>query len=154
MTTRGIEQLKASAVDFERLDYEPLEGGVRYAAKVLDIPARTVVKSLVFVSDHGQFVFALMTGDGNVSTKKLARAAAYKRVSPASPHDAERITGYRIGGISPLGAKRPLPVVLDECAAREPWLTINAGDRGVLVRLQTADLIALLRPRIADIRIE
>jgi Cys-tRNA(Pro) deacylase len=154
MTTRGIEQLKTAHIEYVRLDYEPLEGGIRYAAKVLGLPSHVVVKSLVFESDGGEFLFALMTGDGHVSTKKLARVTACKRVEPASPHDAERITGYRVGGISPLGAKRALRIVLDERALHEPQLVINAGDRGVLVRLNTPDLVALLRPRIADIRVE
>ncbi|UCF09619.1 MAG: Cys-tRNA(Pro) deacylase [Candidatus Bipolaricaulota bacterium] len=154
MTTRGIEQIKAAGIAFRRLDYEPLKDGVRYAAGVLDIPFHAVVKSLVFAADDGQFLFALMTGDGNVSTKKLARAIGRKRVQPASPHDAERVTGYRVGGISPLGSRRALPTVLDAHAADEPWLVINAGDRGVLVRLETADLIALIAPQIADIRVE
>jgi len=154
MTTRGIEQLKAAGVHYRRLDYAPRETGVRYAASVLGLAPRTVLKSLVFVTEGGEFLFALMAGDGNVSTRKLARATCSKRVAPASPHDAERVTGYRIGGISPLGAKRPLPVVLDARAAALPRLAINAGNRGTLVQLRGVDLIEQLRPLIADIRVE
>jgi Cys-tRNA(Pro)/Cys-tRNA(Cys) deacylase len=153
VTTRGIEQLRARGIPFERLDYDPIEKSVRYAAAVLDLPQSRVLKSVVFASNAGRFVFALMAADGNVSAKKLARAVGAKRMAPASPRDAQRITGYRIGGISPLGARERLPVVLDVRASREPWLVLNAGDRGVLVRLGTSDALTVLTPLIADIRI-
>jgi Cys-tRNA(Pro)/Cys-tRNA(Cys) deacylase len=153
MTTRGIERLKCLGIPFERLDYDPRKKGVRYAAAALDLPPQRVLKSLVFESDKGRFVFALMSGDGNVSARKLARAVGCKRMRAAAPRDAQRVTGYRIGGMSPLGARTQLPIVLDGHAAVEPWVVINAGDRGVLVRVGTEELTAALDPLIADIRV-
>jgi len=154
MTTRGIELLKSKGIPFQRMDYDPHERGVRFAAAALQLRKCAVLKSLVFSSDSGEFVFALMAGDGNVSAKKLARVTGHKHVAPASPRDACRITGYRVGGISPLGSRQRLPVVLDARAIAEPMLVLNAGDRGVLVRMRTADLIAVLTPLIADVRVD
>jgi Cys-tRNA(Pro)/Cys-tRNA(Cys) deacylase len=121
---------------------------------VLGLPLEIVVKSLVFQADNGSFLFALMSGDGSVSEKKLARASLHKRVAPASPHDAQRITGYLVGGISPLGAKKPLPVFLDSTVASHTEVVINAGARATLVRLETTDLISATHAIIADIRVE
>ena len=154
MTTRGIEELKNVGVEFSVLSYRPEETGAEYAARALGLPPREVIKSLVFQEDSGGFVFALIDGAGRVSGKKLARACGCKRVLPASPHDAERVTGYQVGGISPLGAKRALPVFLDAETAKNDTVVINAGARGTLVRLATADLIRITNATVADIRKE
>ena len=105
MTTRGIEVLKKLNIPYQVVTYDHREKGARYAAQALGLPLEIVIKSLVFHADDGSFLFALMSGEGSVSEKKLARASGHKRVAPASPHDAERITAYQVGGISPLGAK-------------------------------------------------
>ncbi len=109
---------------------------------------------MVFHADDGTFLFALIAGDGNVSERKLGRVTGHKHIAPAAPHDAERVTGYMTGGISPFGSRHRLPVVLDEAAARRPSLVINAGARGTLVRLATSDLIAATAAVVADVRSE
>jgi len=152
MTTRGIEYLKKDGVPHEVLAYRHEVKGVRYAAQTLGLPDEIVIKSLIFQANDGSFLFALMSGDGNVSEKKLARASSHKRVAPASPHDAERVTGYQVGGISPLGAKQPLPVFLDSAITAHPEVVINVGARGTLVRHASKDLIELTDAIVADIR--
>ena len=154
MTTRGIEYLNKCGVKYEVLTYRHDTKGAKYAAHALGLPPEIVIKSLVFRADDESFLFALMSGDGSVSEKKLARASNHKRVAPASPHDAERITSYQVGGISPLRAKNPLPVFLDCTAASHPEVVINAGARGTLLRLVTTDLVSVTHAIIADIRIE
>ena len=154
MTTRGLERLKEARVPFEELTYRPDEEGVRFAARSLGLNEETVIKTLVFRADGREYLFALMGGDGHVSEKKLARSSGHKQVSPASPRDAERVSGYEIGGISPLGAKRRLPVVLDRALTEHASVVINAGARGTLVRLAVVDLIALVDAMVADIRVE
>ena len=154
MTTRGIERLNELGIPQQVLTYDHREKGARYAAQALGLPLEIVIKSLVFHADDGSFLFALMSGEGSVSEKKLARASGHKRVAPASPHDAERITAYQVGGISPLGAKRDLPVFLDEAVAPHEEVVINAGVRGILLKLSTADLIRTTQATIADIRVE
>ncbi len=154
MTTRGIEELKNAGVEFSVFTYRHEKKGTEYAAHALGLPPREVIKSLVFQEDSGGFVFALIDGEGRVSVKKLARACGCKRVLPASPHDAERVTGYQVGGISPLGARRALPVLLDAETAKNDTVVINAGARGTLVRPATADLIRMTDATVADIRTE
>ena len=154
MTTRGIEYLNKCGITCEVLTYRHKVKRAKYAAQALNLPPEIVIKSLVFQADDGSFLFALMSGDGNVSEKKLARASLHKRVAPASPHDAQRITSYQVGGISPLGAKKPLPVFLNRTVASHPEVVINAGARGTLDRLATTDLINVTEATVADIRIE
>jgi len=151
LALRGIQLLKEQAVEHEILTYRFVKGA-RAAADALDIPHETVVKSLVFRADDGIFLFALLGGDANVSLRNLGRASGHKHVEAASPRDAERVTGYQVGGISPLGARKKLPVFLDETTATHDYLVINAGGRGTLVRLATSDLIRLADATVADIR--
>ena len=154
VTTRGIEYLNKCGVRYEVLTYHHDRKGAKYAAHMLGLPPEVVIKSLVFQADDGSFFFALMSGEGSVSEKKLARVSNHKHVAPSSPHDAERITAYQVGGISPLGAKSLLPVFLDRTTASHSEVVINAGARGTLVRLATTDLVSATNASIADIRIE
>jgi len=154
MTTRGIEQLKKADVRFEILPYRHEVKGAKPVAEALNLPEEIVIKTIVFQADDRPFLLALMGGDGTVSEKKLARVSSHKHVSSAPPRDAERITGYQIGGIGPFGLKRPLPVFLDEVTAQHDEIVINAGARGMMIRLSTADLIRLTEATVADIRVE
>ena len=154
MATRGIQTLRDAGIAHEPLVYRFDRKGARLAADALGLDHGEVLKSLVFRADDGSFLFALIAGDSNVSERKLGRATGHKHVEPAAPADAERVTGYLPGGISPFGSRRSLPVVLDDAAARRFTLVINAGARGTLVRLSTADLIAATHALVADIRVE
>jgi len=137
---RGIAFLKQQGVAHDVLTYRFVKGA-RAAADALHVSHDQVVKSLVFRADDGSFLFALLGGDANVSLRNLGRASGHKHVEAASPRDAERVTGYQVGGISPLGSRTNLPVYLDETTAAHDSLMINAGGRGTLVRLATRDLI-------------
>jgi Cys-tRNA(Pro)/Cys-tRNA(Cys) deacylase len=152
MPTRGLHLLRTRGIEHEVLTYRYVRMGARIAADAIGLPREIVLKSLVFNADDGSFLFVLVGGDGSVSSRKLGRATGYKHVEPASVRDAERMTGYQVGGISPLGAKRSLLVVLDEATARYPSLVVNAGARGTLVRLATRDLVELTDALIADVR--
>jgi Cys-tRNA(Pro)/Cys-tRNA(Cys) deacylase len=154
MATRGIQALREKGIAHEVLTYRYDRKGARLAADALGLSHADVLKSLVFRADDGAFVFALIAGDGNVSVRKLGRVTGHKRIDAAAPHDAERITGYQTGGISPFGSRQILRVILDATAASRPSLVINAGARGTLVRLATSDLVATTGATIADIRIE
>jgi Cys-tRNA(Pro) deacylase len=152
MATRGIQYLRQRGIEYEVLKYRYDKMGARIAADALDLPHKIVLKSLVFRADDGSYLFALIGGDASVSTRSLGRATDHKHVEAASPRDAERVTGYQIGGISPLGSRQVLPVILDERTATRPSLIINAGARGTLVRVATTDLIRVLSASTADIR--
>jgi Cys-tRNA(Pro) deacylase len=149
MATRGIQYLRERGIEYEVLKYRYDKMGARIAADALDLPHKIVLKSLVFRADDGSYLFALIGGDASVSTRSLGRATDHKHVEAASPRDAERVTGYQIGGISP---RQVLPVILDERTATRPSLIINAGARGTLVRVATTDLIRVLSASTADIR--
>jgi len=152
MTTRGIEFLKEQGVSYEMLAYDYGASGARAAAEALGLPHAEVVKSLVFQSANRSFVFALIDGDGNISTRKLGRASGQKHIAASAPRDAERVTGYQVGGISPLGTRKALPVFLDKATASHDAIVLNAGARGTLVRVATADLIRLLNVAVVDLR--
>lgn len=152
MTTRGIHALRDAGIEHEVLTYRYVRMGARIAADAVGLPHEVVLKSLVFHADDGSFLFALVAGNANVSTRKLGRTTGHKHVEAAAPRDAERVTGYRVGGISPLGSRHEFPVILDERTAAHPSLVINAGARGTLARVATSDLIRALDASIADIR--
>jgi len=152
LATRGIQALRELGIEHEVLTYRYDRMGARIAAKAVGEPEEIVLKSLVFRADDGSFLFALIASDENVSTRKLGRATGHKHVEAAAPRDAQRVTGYLVGGISPLGARQELSVYLDRETARQPALVINAGARGTLVTLATDDLIRATDARLADLR--
>ena len=151
MSTRGIYALREANVEHEVLEYRYDRVGARLAAAAVGRPEAEVLKSLVFHADD-DFLFVLVSSDASVGTRKVGCATGHKHVEAAAPRDAQRVTGYLVGGVSPLGARRLLPVLLDETTAHLPHLVINAGARGTLVRLATADLIRLTDATIADVR--
>lgn len=144
--------LRERGIPHDVLVYRYDKKGTGPAADALGLPHDDVVKSLVFRTDAGGYLFALLAGDATVSVRKLGRATGRKTVEPATPRDAERLTGYLVGGMSPLGSRQTLPVILDETTAGRPHIILNAGARGTLVRLATSDLIALTGATLADIR--
>jgi Cys-tRNA(Pro)/Cys-tRNA(Cys) deacylase len=152
VSTRGIYALRELGIDHEPLVYRYDKMGAEIAADAVGEPHGVVLKSLVFRTDDGSFLFALIASDAVVSTRKLGRASGHKHVETADPRDAQRVTGYLVGGISPLGARQRLPVFLDRETARQPSLVINAGARGTLVKLATDDLVRATDARLADFR--
>ncbi|MGD9676436.1 MAG: YbaK/EbsC family protein [Candidatus Bipolaricaulia bacterium] len=144
--------LRERGIPHDVLVYRYDKKGTGPAADALGLPHDDVVKSLVFRTDAGGYLFALMAGDATVSVRKLGRATGHKTVEPAAPRDAERLTGYLIGGMSPLGSRQTLPVILDETTAARPYIILNAGARGTLVRLATSDLVAVTGAILADLR--
>ncbi len=126
------------------------EGGAERAADELGVEPQRMFKSLVATAGT-ELVFALLAADTVLSLKKLAAAAGTKHAEMAAPREAERATGYQVGGISPLGSRKRLPVFLDAGAQRFERICLNAGNRGHIVELATADLIRLTGARLADL---
>jgi Cys-tRNA(Pro)/Cys-tRNA(Cys) deacylase len=152
VATRGIQVLKSLGVEFDVLTYRYDKMGARIAAEAIGEPEDIVLKSLVFQANDKTFVFALISSNANVSTRNLGRVSVHKHVEAAAPRDAQRVAGYQVGGISPLGSRTALSVYLDEITSRHDHLIINAGGRGTLVRLSTSDLIKATGAIVADIR--
>jgi len=120
------------------------------AAEALGAPPGEVLKTLIVKAD-GKPACVVLASDREVSMKKLAAALGAKACEMAPPVDAERITGYRVGGVSPFGQKKRLPTVIDAPAAALPRAYVNGGQRGLQVRLAPADLVRLLEAVIAEI---
>ena len=132
-----------------RYDYRG-DGGAEQAASDLGIEPERMYKSLVATAGT-ELVFALVAADAALSLKKLAAAAGAKHAEMAAPRDAERATGYQVGGISPLGSRKRLRVFLDEGADRFERICLNAGNRGHIVEVGTADLVRLTGASVVDL---
>jgi Cys-tRNA(Pro) deacylase len=146
-TTPAILALKAQGADFSLHPYTYEEkGGTRVSAQKLGVDEHCVIKTLVMEDETGQPLIVMMHGDKEVSTKALARILGVKTISPCKPQIAHKHTGYLVGGTSPFGTKKPLPVYMEETIAELPEILINAGSRGLLARLSPAQLICLLNP--------
>ena len=145
--TPALRVLQQAGVEFEPLPYDYTEhGGTAHAAAELKVDEHQVIKTLVMADDRGQALIILMHGDREVSTKALARTLGVKSVDPVTPDKAFKLTGYQVGGISPLGARQALPVYVERTVLDLPDIYLNGGRRGLLVRLKPRDLAGLLDP--------
>ncbi len=145
--TRALGRLGAA---FDVHEYDHREKGAEFAAAALGIPLQRFAKTLVVEVD-GQPAFVLMPGDRELSLRALARQAAGRAAAMADPATAERLTGYRTGGISPFGSRRALPVHMDASLLEHERIALNGGRRGVIVELASADARRLLDARVADL---
>lgn len=145
--TPAIRRLKAEGAPFtlHPYDYED-KGGTATASAALGIPEHRVIKTLVMEADSGKPLIVLMHGDRQVSLKSLARQIGAKTVQPCPAQKAEKVTGYSVGGISPLGTRQTVPVYMEATIADLPEIYINAGKRGLLFSMITQDLIRILHP--------
>ncbi|MDX6591276.1 MAG: Cys-tRNA(Pro)/Cys-tRNA(Cys) deacylase [Gaiellales bacterium] len=150
--TRGTTELRRAGIDHRVLEYAYESGGAvaERAAEQVGVAPERVFKSLV-AGAGDELVFALLPATAELSPKKLASAAGSKAARMADPRDAERATGYQIGGISPLGSKRRLRVFLDASASEHTDICLNAGRRGALVEIRTDDLVRLTGAVLADL---
>jgi Cys-tRNA(Pro) deacylase len=146
-TTPAILVLKAQVDDFTLHTYKYEErGGTKRGASQLDVDEHCVIKTLVMEDETGKPLIILMHGDKEVSTKSLARALGVKSISPCKPAIAEKHTGYKVGGTSPFGTKKAMPLYMEATIANLPEIFINAGSRGLLARMPSAELIRILKP--------
>ena len=132
-------------------DYDPNADRIgMQAAEALGVPPSQVLKTLIVRAD-GKAACVVLASDREVSMKKLAAALHAKACEMMPPADAERMTGYRVGGVSPFGQKKRLPTVLDAGAAQLDQAFVNGGQRGLQVRLAPADLVRLQDATVAEI---
>ena len=147
--------LKAHGIAFTEHDYEYVEhGGTAVSAESLGVPEHEVVKTLVMQDERALPLIVLMHGDRKVSTKNLARQAGRKSVEPCRPDVAQRHTGYQVGGTSPFGTRKRLPIYMEKSIAELPAVYINGGRRGLLVRIRTQELVAVLKPQPVEVALE
>lgn len=154
-STPAVLTLRAAKVEFTPHFYSYEDrGGTAVSSRELGVDEHAVVKTLVMQDDAAKPCVVLMHGDRQVSAKALARHLGVKRTEPCKPEVAERHTGYRVGGTSPFGTRRKMPVYLEQSILELPRLYINGGSRGFLVSLQPQALVALLQPELVTVAIE
>jgi len=151
VSSRGERFLIERGIPFESLEYDFRQKGSEYAAKALGVPLDAMLKSLVVKLSDSRFAFVVMPGSKDVSLKELARSGGVKEAQVASERDAQRLTGYLVGGISPFGARTQLPVYVDEEILKHGEIYINGGRRGLILKLMTKDLIGTLDPTVTDL---
>jgi len=145
--TPALLVLKKYQVVFVLRSYKYAErGGTRVSAMELGVPEHEVIKTLIMEDEQKAPLIILMHGDREVSTKTLARLLGVKTVHPCDPKTAEKYTGYKVGGTSPFGTKKALPVYMEETIAGLPRILINAGSRGLLAEMAPSELIRVLHP--------
>jgi Cys-tRNA(Pro) deacylase len=125
-------------------------GGTRVSAREIGVDEHAVVKTLVMEDDTRAPLLVLMHGDLEVSTKQLARAVGCKHVDPCKPDVANRHSGYLVGGTSPFGTRKAMPVYVERTILDLPRIYINGGARGFLVGLSPGDLVRVLNPTPVD----
>lgn len=145
--TPAIRVLKDNRVDFIPRPYKYEErGGTEVASRELGVDEHLTVKTLVMEDETKSPFIVLMHGDREVSTKDLARTLGVKAVHPCDPASASRHTGYMVGGTSPFGTKKTMPVYVEETILSLPAIYINAGRKGLLVEMKPTDLARVLKP--------
>ena len=139
--TPATQALRRAGVAFTEHPYDYVDhGGTAESARQLGVPEHQVVKTLVMQDDRAQPLIVLMHGDRQVSTKNLARAIGAKSVEPCKPEVAQRHSGYLVGGTSPFGTKKSMPVYVEQSILELPRILINGGRRGYLVGIAPAVL--------------
>ena len=140
--TPATQWLRRNGIAFTEHVYAYVErGGTAESARQLGLPEHHVVKTLVMRDEAGKPLVVLMHGDRTVSTKALARQIGAKRVEPCAPEAAQRHSGYQVGGTSPFGLKKALPVHIEESVLALERIYVNGGRRGFLVGIDPAVLV-------------
>lgn len=146
--TPATRFLKAHRIAFSNHLYAYEEhGGTRVSARELNVDEHAVVKTLVFEDENARPLIVLMHGDCKVSTKELARQIGCKKIEPCKPEVANRHTGYLVGGTSPFGTRKTLPIYLEKTILDLPLIYINGGRRGYLVGVHPHDIVRALNPQ-------
>ena len=150
-TTQAVRVLREHGVAFTNHPYTYEErGGTEVSARELGVDEHAVIKTLIMEDDAKRPLVVLMHGDREVSTKNLARHIGVKTIAPCAPAVADRHSGYQVGGTSPFGTRKTMPVYMERSIADLPRIYINGGRRGYLVGLAPADLIRVLKPVLVD----
>jgi len=140
--------LKAHGIVFTEHPYEYLEhGGAQHSAQALGLDPFSVVKTLIMQNEAAEPLVVLMHGNKTVSTKNLARQIGAKSVAPCKPEVANRHSGFLVGGTSPFGTRRKMPVYIERSILALPRICINGGRRGYLVGIDPAVCVTLLDAR-------
>lgn len=147
--------LKKNAVAFTEHPYEYEEhGGTRVSSEKLGVPEHSVIKTLVMEDEAKKPLIVLMHGDREVSLKNLARQAGKKTIAPCKPDVAQRHSGYQVGGTSPFGLRKPMPIYVERSVLELEKIWINGGGRGFLVAIDPKELTRVLKATPVDVALE
>ncbi|HLM72244.1 MAG TPA: Cys-tRNA(Pro) deacylase [Polyangiaceae bacterium] len=147
--------LKKRGVAFTEHPYDYEErGGTRVSSEKLGVPEHEVIKTLVMEDEDKKPLLVLMHGDREVSTKNLARQIGRKRVEPCKPEVAERHSGYQVGGTSPFGLRKPMPVYVERTILDIGRIYINGGRRGFLVAVDPKELVRVVGATPVDVALK
>jgi Cys-tRNA(Pro) deacylase len=150
--TPATQFLRKHGVTFSEHPYEYEEhGGTAVSSRALGVPEHDVIKTLVMQDEAARPLIVLMHGDCKVSTKNLARAIGCKAVEPCKPEVANRHTGFLVGGTSPFGTRKQMPVYVEKTILDLPRIYINGGRRGYLVSIEPAELVRVLAPKPVEV---
>lgn len=153
--TPATQLLRKKGVAFDEHPYEYVDhGGTAESSKQLGVEEHSVIKTLVMEDESAKPLIILMHGDRSVSTKNLARQIGKKRVEPCKPEVAERHTGFQVGGTSPFGTRKPLPVFVERSVLALPRIYLNGGRRGYLVSIEPSVLVSVLGASPVDCALE
>ncbi|HEY3805222.1 MAG TPA: aminoacyl-tRNA deacylase [Kofleriaceae bacterium] len=149
--TMAIRVLRAANVAFEPHTYAwAAHGGTKASSAALGVDEHAVIKTLIFEDERAAPLCVLMHGDREVSAKQLARVIGCKSVAPCAPAIADKHSGYQVGGTSPFGLKRAMPIYMQRTILELPVVYINGGARGFLVSLAPAEIARVLSPVLVD----
>lgn len=149
--TPATNVLKQHQVQYTEHSYEYIEhGGTSVSSSSLGVDEHHVVKTLIFEDDARKPLCVLMHGDRKVSTKELARQIGAKRVAPCKPEDATRHSGYMVGGCSPFGLRKSMPVYMERTILNIEKILINGGKRGFLVGLNPNEVVRVVAAKLVD----
>ena len=151
MSTRAIRYLNRKDVSFELVKYEHEEKGAEFAARATGFPLDRTVKTLVVDLGGRNYCLSLLPGDRQLDLKQLAQVFAVKRAAMADTSTAERLTGYLVSGISPFGTKQALPAVMEKRIRECGEVLLNAGQRGVMLKMAPEDIVEALGCRVESI---
>ena len=153
--TQATVFLKAHRVSYTEHEYAYVEhGGTQVSARSLGVPEHEVVKTLVMQDEAGKPLIVLMHGDRKVSTKNPARQAGVKRIEPCKPEAAQRHSGYQVGGTSPFGTRKNLPVYMERTILELRKIYLNGGRRGFLVGLAPGEIVRTLKPQLVTVALD
>lgn len=150
-TTSALRFLKQKKIPHEAREYDHKVKGAEYAAEALGWPLESMAKTLVVALADGSHCLCVLPGDAELSLKTLAREAGVKSARMTTPEEAEKLTGFRVGGISPFGTRKALPVWLHASLAGFETIGVNGGRRGLIVFLSPGALRDALGARVADL---
>lgn len=153
--TPATALLKKQGITWTEHVYEYVEhGGTSVSSSALGVDEHHVVKTLIFENDKRAPLCVLMHGDRKVSTKELARQIGVKRVAPCTQPDAERHSGYQVGGCSPFGLRKPMPVFMQKSILELDAIYINGGRRGYLLGLAPQTVADVTKATLVDVALE